>query len=50
MVTVRCLESEACVATVTSKVREALGEPIVLTDGQGNKIMDSEGTRGKYDY
>lgn len=50
MVTVRFTELEACVATVTSKVKEALGEQesIILTDSQGNQIIDSEGTRGKY--
>ncbi|KAM8846644.1 uncharacterized protein ACB058_012916 [Synchiropus picturatus] len=48
MVTVRFTEFEACVATITDKVKEALGEqePVILTDSQGNKIIDSEGTRG----
>uniref|UniRef100_A0AAV2L932 Uncharacterized protein n=1 Tax=Knipowitschia caucasica TaxID=637954 RepID=A0AAV2L932_KNICA len=48
MVTVRFSEFEACVSTILSKVKEALGqqESITLTDSQGNKIIDSEGTRG----
>lgn len=51
MVTVRFTEFEACVATVTSKVKEALGqlESVILTDSHGNEILDSEGTRGEYD-
>ncbi|XP_047187553.1 uncharacterized protein LOC118312733 [Scophthalmus maximus] len=48
MVTVRFSEFEACVATITSKVKEALGqqESMILTDSQGNEIIDSDGTRG----
>ncbi|XP_023658943.1 uncharacterized protein [Paramormyrops kingsleyae] len=48
MVTVRLSEFEACVPSIVSKVKEALGqeESIILTDSQGNEIMDSEGTRG----
>lgn len=48
MVTVRFSEFEACVPTIISKVKEALGqeESVILTDSQGNEIMDSEGTRG----
>ncbi|XP_032363719.1 uncharacterized protein LOC116677139 [Etheostoma spectabile] len=48
MVTVRFSEFEACVATITSKVKEALGqqESFILTDSQGNEIIDSDGTRG----
>ncbi|CAL9699811.1 unnamed protein product [Knipowitschia caucasica] len=48
MVTVCFSEFEACVSTILSKVKEALGqqESITLTDSQGMKIIDSEGTRG----
>lgn len=51
MVTIRFIEFEACVATIASKVKEALGEQehLILTDSQGNQIIDSEGTRGKCD-
>ncbi|KAL0993708.1 hypothetical protein UPYG_G00112170 [Umbra pygmaea] len=47
MVTVRFSEFEACVATITSKVKEALGqqESFTLTDSQGNEIIDSDGSR-----
>ncbi|XP_029980191.1 uncharacterized protein LOC115412033 [Sphaeramia orbicularis] len=48
MVTVRFTDFEACVETITSKVKEALGqqETIILTDSQGNEIVDSDGTGG----
>lgn len=50
MVTVRFSEFEACVATITSKVKEALGqqESFILTDSQGNEMIDSDGTRGMF--
>ncbi|KAJ7995669.1 hypothetical protein DPEC_G00246980 [Dallia pectoralis] len=50
-VTVRFSEFEACVALITSKVKEALGqwESFILTDSQGNAIIDSDGTRGPVD-
>ncbi|XP_063067125.1 uncharacterized protein LOC134458625 isoform X2 [Engraulis encrasicolus] len=46
--TVRFSEFEATVPSILAKVSEALGDPedMVLTDGQGNAILDSEGTRG----
>ncbi|XP_049334413.1 uncharacterized protein LOC111197401 [Astyanax mexicanus] len=46
--TVRFSEFEASVLGITSKVTDALeqDDSFVLTDGQGNKILDSEGTRG----
>ncbi|KAK7922225.1 hypothetical protein WMY93_009127 [Mugilogobius chulae] len=46
--TVRFSEFEATVAGILNKVSDALdsADLMVLTDGQGNKIMDSEGTRG----
>ncbi|XP_034031122.1 uncharacterized protein LOC117514662 [Thalassophryne amazonica] len=46
--TVRFSEFEATVDGILSKVKEAFQteDTIVLTDGQGNKIVDSEGTRG----
>lgn len=51
MVTVRFSEFEACVQTITTKVTEALGqqESILLTDSQGNEILDSDGTRGMFE-
>ncbi|XP_076133850.1 uncharacterized protein LOC143116552 isoform X2 [Alosa pseudoharengus] len=50
MVTVRFGEFEACVPSILAKVREALGEQetMILTDSQGNEILDSEGTRGSW--
>ncbi|XP_076851625.1 uncharacterized protein LOC143502797 isoform X1 [Brachyhypopomus gauderio] len=46
--TVRFSEFEATVSGITSKVTDALeqDDSFILTDGQGNKILDSEGTRG----
>ncbi|XP_070409094.1 uncharacterized protein [Nothobranchius furzeri] len=46
--TVRFSEFEASVVGITRKVNEALEqeELIILTDGQGNKILETEGTRG----
>lgn len=50
-VTVRFSEFEAYVQTIISKVTEALGqqESIILTDSQGNEIVDSDGTRGMFE-
>ncbi len=50
MVMVRFSEFEACVQTINTKVTGALGlqEAIILTDSQGNKTIDSEGTRGMF--
>lgn len=50
IVTIPIREVEACVATITSMVKEALRQqgPIVLTDIHGKKIIDSEETRGSY--
>ncbi|KAL7394693.1 hypothetical protein ABVT39_002193 [Epinephelus coioides] len=49
MVTVRFSVFEACVQLIINKVTEALGqqESIILTDSLGNKIVDSDRTRGK---
>ncbi|XP_056598225.1 uncharacterized protein LOC130416191 [Triplophysa dalaica] len=46
--TVRFSEFEASVMGILYKVNDALEQEDsrILTDGQGNKIMDSEGTRG----
>ncbi|XP_016307009.1 uncharacterized protein LOC107661756 [Sinocyclocheilus anshuiensis] len=46
--TVRFSEFEASVPGIVSKVKEALGQEdsLILTDGQGKEILDSEGTRG----
>ncbi|XP_056117497.1 uncharacterized protein LOC130094927 [Rhinichthys klamathensis goyatoka] len=48
MVVIRFMESEATVQGILSKVQDALGsyDPLMLTDAQGNEILDSEGTRG----
>ncbi|XP_032365447.1 uncharacterized protein LOC116680977 [Etheostoma spectabile] len=46
--TVRFSEFEASVMCIQNKVNDALEQEDsrILTDGQGNKILDSEGTRG----
>ncbi|XP_042600962.1 uncharacterized protein LOC122140639 [Cyprinus carpio] len=46
--TVRFSEFESSVSGILSKVKEALGQEdsLILTDGQGKEILDSEGTRG----
>lgn len=51
MVTVCMSVLEACVAAVTCKLKEAHREhePVILTDSQGNKIEDCEGTRDMFD-
>ncbi|CAL8323987.1 unnamed protein product [Merluccius merluccius] len=44
-------EAEASVEGITGKVREALAsdeDEIILTDSQGNTILDSDGTRSKF--
>lgn len=48
MVVVRFLESEATLQGITGKVQDAIGchDPMVLTDVQGNAILESEGTTG----
>lgn len=48
MVVVRFLECEATLQGIIGKVQDAIGshDPIVLTDAQGNAILDSEGTTG----
>ncbi|KAK7149287.1 hypothetical protein R3I94_008804 [Phoxinus phoxinus] len=48
MIVIRFMEGDATVQGVLTKVQDALGayDPLVLTDGQGNEILDSEGTRG----
>ncbi|XP_057208894.1 uncharacterized protein LOC130565819 [Triplophysa rosa] len=48
MVVVRFLECEATVHGIIGKVQDALGsyDPVILTDAQGNEILDSEGTKG----
>ena len=48
-VTVRFAEYEANVGAICAKVMEALGqENMLLTDASGTRILDSEGTRGKF--
>ncbi len=43
-------ESEACLSTMATKVKEALAmgadENIMLTDSQGNLLLDTPGTKG----
>ncbi|KAA0724137.1 hypothetical protein E1301_Tti022212 [Triplophysa tibetana] len=48
MVVVRFMECEATVHGIIGKVQDALGsyDPVILTDAQGNEILDSEGTKG----
>ncbi|XP_028656977.2 uncharacterized protein LOC114651192 isoform X1 [Erpetoichthys calabaricus] len=48
MVVVRFLECEATLQGVVGKVQDAIGNynPIILTDAQGNAILESEGTTG----
>lgn len=48
MLCIRFTEGEANVPAMQEKVQEALGksEPVRLTDGQGNELLDTEGTRG----
>ncbi|KAL2081072.1 hypothetical protein ACEWY4_022925 [Coilia grayii] len=48
MLVVRFFEGDANVQGILVKVQDALGayDPLILTDGQGNEILDSEGTRG----
>lgn len=50
MVVVRFMECEATVHGIIGKVQDALGsyDPVILTDAQGNEILDSEGTKGAY--
>ncbi|XP_029905488.1 RING finger protein 141-like [Myripristis murdjan] len=31
---------------ITNKINDALEDSVILTDGQGNQILDTEGTRG----
>ncbi|KAF4118126.1 hypothetical protein G5714_000177 [Onychostoma macrolepis] len=47
-VVVRFMEFEATVPGITAKVQSALicEEPLILTDAQGNQIVESEGTKG----
>ncbi|KAF5904234.1 E3 ubiquitin-protein ligase UHRF2-like isoform X1, partial [Clarias magur] len=48
MVVVRFLECEASLQGIVGKVQDAIGNynPIILTDAQGNAILESEGTTG----
>ncbi|XP_076863841.1 uncharacterized protein LOC143516130 [Brachyhypopomus gauderio] len=48
VVIVRFTESEATVSGILGKVKNVIGrdESLVLTDSQGNEIIDSEGTTG----
>nr|XP_033470493.1 uncharacterized protein LOC117249170 [Epinephelus lanceolatus] len=47
-VVVRFLECEATLQGIIGKVQDAIGnhDPVVLTDAQGNAILESEGTTG----
>jgi hypothetical protein len=48
MVMVRFAECEASLPGIATKVQDAIGshEPLILTDAQGNAIVESEGTTG----
>ena len=48
MVMVRFAECEASLQGIATKVQDAIGshEPLILTDAQGNAIVESEGTTG----
>lgn len=50
MVVVCFIECEATVHGIVGKVQDVLGsyDPVILTDAQGNEILDSEGTKGTY--
>ncbi|XP_035850699.1 uncharacterized protein LOC118493754 [Sander lucioperca] len=50
MVVVRFLECEANLQGIIGKVQDAIGsyDPMVLTDAQGNAILESEGTTGSH--
>lgn len=45
---IRFKEAKATVSGILAKIMEALGndEPLILTDSQGNKILDTSGTTG----
>jgi len=49
MVVVRFLESEASLQGIIGKVQDAIGshDTIILSDAQGNAILESEGTTGR---
>lgn len=49
---VRFTESEANVSGIVDKVKIALGnlESYVITDAQGNEVLESEGTNGKNSF
>ncbi|MEQ2295943.1 hypothetical protein AMECASPLE_019817 [Ameca splendens] len=48
MVVIGFMENEVTVQGMLNKVQHALGNyvSLILTDAQGNEILDSEGTRG----
>ncbi|KTF75722.1 hypothetical protein cypCar_00043659 [Cyprinus carpio] len=47
-VVIRFHEHEASVPGILAKVQDAIGseDGMILTDGQGNEILDTEGTKG----
>lgn len=47
--TVRFSEFEASVDGMVAKIKQALNrdEDLILTDSQGNQILDSQGTQGR---
>lgn len=47
-VAIRFYEYEASVPGILSKVQDALGSEdiLILTDSQGNEILDTDGTKG----
>lgn len=50
MVVVRFLEYEATLQGINGKIQDAIGnhDPVVLTDAQGNTVLESEGTTVGY--
>lgn len=49
-VVVQFLECEATLQGIIGKIQDAIGnhDPVVLTDAQGNAVLESEGTTGGY--
>ncbi|CAJ1086750.1 PREDICTED: uncharacterized protein LOC107661756 [Xyrichtys novacula] len=50
--TVRFSEFEASVDGMVAKIKQALNrdEGLILTDSQGNQILDSQGTQGRVSH
>lgn len=52
ILTVRFSEFEATVDGMVAKIQQAINrdESLVLTDSQGNQILDSQGTQGRVSH